>query len=338
MSKKAKRHDQILLLLKGREESSALKISDLCEQLDQAGFGVDVRTVRRDIEEMSTEYGILGCEGYPERYYLSSDFHFKHQVMFTDEELQVLMISLNNLKHTSDKYFQSMASQVENSILKNLPIQTVATLRQEKEKYFYDFSISGKPESSSEKDFKLLMEALRRNKQFSCKNISPYKDHKKQERMRYFSPYKFVLTAGIPYLLVQDVEDKQIKRLRLNRVKEVKILDAQVDVKLKVNWDKYTVESLGGYGGADQKNEDVVIICDQTMAFYFQEKTIHSSQKMAMLDENKYKLTFKVPLSFEFIRLISSFLPHILDIQNVGLKEQILTKVSQALRTIKKAA
>jgi predicted DNA-binding transcriptional regulator YafY len=299
---------------------------------------VDVRTIRRDMQHLSSEYGIVSTETHPERYYLSTDFHFRHQIMFSEEELQVLMIALNNLKHTSDQYFQRMASQVEANILTNLPAATVKTLKEEKKKYFFDFSLSGRPESSSEKDFRALMEALRRNKQFSCKNISPYKSLADQERLRIFAPYRFVLTAGIPYLLVQDVKDKQIKRLRLNRVKDVKILEASVDHKLKVNWEKFTTESLGGFGGDNQVNEHVVIMCDEQMALHFQEKKIHGSQELKQLDEKLFRLSFKVPLSHEFVRLIASFLPHIVEIQNQELRRSIVTSMKKALKSIEKVA
>lgn len=336
--KKPKRLQQILQMLRGRDEESALSITEVCDELSNQGVSVDARTVRRDFDELSSDYGILSTEGYPQRFYLSSDFHFKHQVQFTETELQVLMIALNNLKHTSDQYFEKVASGIETLILKNLPSQTVKSLNQEKKKYFFDFSIAGKPQSSEEKNFELVLKALRQNQCISCQNVSPYKSAIKQERLRLFAPHRFVLTAGVPYLLVQDLEDKQIKRLRLNRLRNVNILEQKVDHSIKVDWEKFTHDSLGGYGGEKQLIESVEIICDEVMAIAFQEKKIHVSQKLTQLSEDQFKLSFKVPVSYEFQRMIASYLPHIYDIQNETLRMEIIRNFTKALQTLRKAA
>jgi predicted DNA-binding transcriptional regulator YafY len=338
MLNKAKRHQLIVQLLRGLTEESAMTVTEIFEELQNRGENIEARTVRRDFEELSSEYGLASTEGYPVRYYLSSDYHFKHQVQFSEPELQVLMIALNNLKHTSDLYFEKVASSLETLIMKNLPTSTVKALKEESKKYFFDFSLVGKPQSSAEKDFEAILLALRTNKCFSCKNISPYKKKTNQDRLRTFAPYRFVLTAGVPYLLVQDIEDHEIKRLRLNRVQQVKILDLAVDPKIKVNWDKYTTESLGGFGGEKQVNEEVEIICDEIMAIYFQEKIIHSTQKLTQIEDNRYRLSFKVPLSSEFQRLIGSFLPHIYEIHNEPLKRDIVKRFKNAMKKIEKVA
>lgn len=338
MLNKAKRHELIVQILRGLSDESALTITEIFEALKSRGEDIDSRTVRRDIDDLSSDYGLLSTEDYPQRFYLSSDFHFKHQVQFSEPELQVLMIALNNLKQTSDLYFEKVASSLETLIMKNLPTETVKALRVESKKYFFDFSLVGKPQSSIEKDFEAILLALRTNKCFSCKNISPYKKMTNQERIRTFAPHRFVLTAGVPYLLVQDMDDLQIKRLRLNRVKQVKILEREVDQKLKVDWTKYTTDSLGGYGGESQVNEEVEIICDERMAIAFQEKKIHKTQKVDQIDEDRFRLSFKVPLSFEFQRMIASYLPHIYEINNESLRTEILKKFSKALQLLKKAA
>ncbi len=338
MLNKAKRHELIIQILRGLSVESAMTVTEIFDALKNRGEAIDSRTVRRDIDDLSSNYGLLSTEEYPTRFYLSSDYHFKHQVQFSEPELQVLMIALNNLKQTSDLYFEKVASSLETLIMRNLPTPTVKILKEESKKYFFDFSLVGKPQSSIEKDFEAILLALRTNKCFTCKNVSPYKKMTNQDRIRTFAPYRFVLTGSVPYLLVQDLDDQQIKRLRLNRVKQVKLLDREVDQKLKVDWTRYTTDSLGGFGGESQVNEDVEIICDETMAIYFQEKKIHSTQKLNQIDGDRYRLNFKVPLSLEFQRLIGSFLPHIHEIHNELLKKEIMKSFSKAMRKIEKVA
>lgn len=338
MLPKPKRQELILQLLRGLSEESALSIADIHERLTDQGIEIDARTARRDINDLSRDYGLLSTEDHPERFYLSSDYHFKHQVQFTEEELQVMMIALNNLKHTSDKYFEKITSNLETLIMKNLPTETVKSLKEEKKKYFFDYSLSGRPQSSEEKDFEFILEALRSNKCFTCKNISPYKKMAQQDRLRTFAPYRFVLTGGVPYLLVRDIDDKQVKRLRLNRVKSVKIIDQSVDPKFKFDWDGFTKESFGGFGGESQRSELVELICDETMANYFFEKKIHHSQRLVQLDQDRYKLSLKVPISSELLRLIASFLPHVHELITENIRIQLMQIIGRAMRRLEFAA
>lgn len=338
MASKSQRKNLILGLLRGRTSESALSVLELTKLLVDKNIDVTDRTVRRDMLELSSEFGLASTEDFPERYFLTADYHIKHQILFSDVELQVLLIALNNLKHTSDKFFESVAAGIEGHILKNLPTDALKVLQTESKKYFFDMSLAGKPKSSAEKNFGLILEALRTNKCFTCKNISPYKSRKLQERLRSFAPYRFVLTAGVPYLLVQDLDDKQIKRLRVNRIESVKLLERDVDHSLKVNWEKYTTQSLGGFGGEAQELHRVIINCDETMANYFIEKTIHASQKVQQLDEGSFRLQFDVPLSHDFVRLVASFLPHIYDIANPTLGAMIIQSFGPALRRLKVAA
>lgn len=95
---------------------------------------------------------------------------------------------------------------------------------------------------------------------------------------------------------------------------------------------------MGGYGGEKQLIESVEIICDEVMAIAFQEKKIHMSQKLNQLSEDQFKLSFKVPISYEFQRMIASYLPHIYEIQNEALRSEIIRNFTKALQTLKRAA
>ena len=193
---KARRQEIIFQLLKGHDTNSGLAATEIHQRLEGEGLDIDLRTVRRDLIELTTTHGLSSSESRPERYFPTKNYNFQYELSLNERTLQVLLIALNNLKFTSHDYFKEFVIEAETGIFNSLDSKVANDLRQSKEKYYFDFSTSGKPISSSSKDFEKIMTALRDNKIITCHNNSPYKSKKYNQRTRTFAPYVFVLTSG----------------------------------------------------------------------------------------------------------------------------------------------
>ena len=220
---KTRRQDLIFQHLKGKNNESALSAMAIEAILKTEGIIINLRTIRRDLVDLTISHGLCSTNGRPETYYPSKDYEQKYELQLNENTLQVLLIALNNLKFTSHNYFKNFSTEAESAIFSNLAPEIEKQLRKSKERYYFDYSITGKPSSSNTKDFEKIMQAIRENKIVSCVNDSPYKDENYNKNRRYFAPYIFILTSGIPYLIVQDQKDMTFKNLRATRLKKVRL-------------------------------------------------------------------------------------------------------------------
>ncbi|WP_196801743.1 helix-turn-helix transcriptional regulator [Bacteriovorax sp. BSW11_IV] len=312
----------IFLLLRNHDENVGLTIHEIHSYLENQGIYVDTNTIRRDITSLSTTHGLVCSESKPVRYWSSKDFQIKHELRLDDDTLQVLIIALNNLRKISHEYFNDYAAKAEATILNSLDAKTGEELIRSKNKYFFDYSSSGRPQGENTKDFQKVMKAIRENKIITCKNESPYKDNEHNIRIRKFAPLMFLLSSGVPYFLVEDLEDRKIKKLRATRVTCVKI--SKIMHQSSFNSENLKTNSLiGGWGGIEENSIDIKIICDKVMATFFKEKKIHSSQKVKNLNEDTFEVTLACSHSSEIVRLISSFGGHVKSIEPSELYSEV---------------
>lgn len=307
---KTRRQDLILQYLRGLDEASALTITEIAKRIKGEGIKVSARTVRRDIEELSCDYGILSTQSYPERFFLSHDYEFNYQINLSEKHLQVLLIALNSFKHTSHNYFEKYTHEIETAFWGMLPDEMTKKMIEEKKHYFFDYSLSGKSEKSNIEDFEKVMRAIREKKIIHCFNNSPYKDPEYNKRRRNFAPFVFALTSGIPYVICRDLDDGEIKRLRVTRMRDVEVSEEKISEPIPQEIDKLKY-SVAGWGSLTDNPVDVEVICDSYMARYFKEKKIHQSQNLVQLSENCYQLSFCCNLSHDLIRMLASFGEHI---------------------------
>lgn len=319
---KQRRQELIFQILKGRCNDDGLTATQVHERLSNEGHLIDLRTVRRDLDDLTTSHGLCSDELRPERYYPAKDYQLKYEIHLNENTLQVLLIALNSLKFTSHDYFKNFATETETIIFNSLNTEVAESLRQSKEKYYFDYSTAGKPAASNTKDFEKIMNAIRENKIITCNNDSPYKSEAYNEKRRRFAPYIFILTSGIPYLIVQDQNDLTFKKLRATRIKNVKLSKEsfeRVDIKNEIHLETL----IGGWGGISKDSIDVRINCDSRMATYFQERIIHPSQEITKISENEFEVSFCCARSSELTRLISSFGGHVNSVTPDDLYQEV---------------
>ncbi|ATH07088.1 hypothetical protein BIY24_03790 [Halobacteriovorax marinus] len=330
---KQRRQELIFQILKGKTINDGLTANEVHKRLINEGLTIDLRTVRRDLIALTSSHGLCSDQLRPERYYPSSDYQLKYELHLNENTLQVLLIALNSLKFTSHDYFKNFATETETTIFNSLDSRITESLRQSKEKYFFDYSTAGKPASTNTKDFGKIMIAIRENKVITCNNESPYKSKEYNKRRRHFAPYLFILTSGTPYIIVQDQEDMKFKKLKATRVKNVHLSKKsfeRIDLKEEIN-----LETLvGGWGGISDKAIDITVNCEEQMATYFQERIIHPTQTVEKLQENSYKIRMRCAESSELARLFSSFGGQINSIEPESLYDDIKSIWNSGLKKV----
>ncbi|GEM_PF-1294982 len=330
---KSERHHLLYGILKSRtSEDNALTVTEIFEILSKE-VSVDRKTVGRDLEEMSGPYKLLETEEKPRRYYVSSDFSPDYDLSFNEDELQALILSLENLRHVAPIGIEKIISGVRSKILSKLPKTLAEDFARFQEKLVVTDSVTGMEKGDDAESSKLILEALRSEKAIEVKNFSPYKKERPQSRVIY--PLLLNLTGGVFYLIASDPSDKlKIKRFRLSRLKDVKILSEKI--KIKSNTALKSLDfSFGGYGTGDEPLVDYKIICSGQLSLFFRERVFNKTQKIKNLSENQIEVSFKSRSSDEIIRLLAGFGSDLHSVSPSIIQDQILSVWRSGLKKIK---
>ena len=320
---KVARQERILQLLSHiRSEDYALTISEIYDDLRQSGFTMSKRTVDRDIKALSISTGIASNEQGTPRYFISADYKIQHNVRLNSDSLQTIFIALKQLGESSHNYFKEMATQAQTTIGNALSEDLKKELNKHKQKYYFESGLA-KPSSSNPNDFRSILHALRENLIFTCLNKSPYQSQAKQERERMFAPIVFIMSANIPYLIVRDIDDKKIKKLRVTRISNVDVTNdsferTEEEMSLKLTG------MIGGWGGIDEDAQDITITCKSYLATYVDERVIHHSQQVTELKNGNHKITMSCAPSHELVRLLSSFGDEIISVAPQDIYDEVI--------------
>nr|BFD60255.1 hypothetical protein CKG001_23620 [Bdellovibrio sp. CKG001] len=325
-SKKDVRATFLLSLLE-RAGSTGTSITEIhTAMLDR--FQITRKTIARDIADLSRIYPILESEGFPARFSLPSDYKRTHQLILSEQDIQIVLLSLSALRSNSPDGLGHLAGEAEEHLISALPpsLREVAYKQRDIQKTHR--TLEGRSIGADINTTSRILESLRHQKCLRLEYSSPYKLSTKN--LRTFSPIIFEMTGGTPYLIAQDLSDnKKIKKLRLNRIKNLQIIDKEAT---PIDPKRYAKEAKS-IGGVTVKNEDLVkveLVGDEYLATYFQEYQISLNQEITTERVGVFRITFEAPIQPTTIRLLLSLSPHITSIKPNSLQRDILhqTKVS----------
>lgn len=323
-----KRHQEIYLILKSLDETTAKTLSEIHSILFK-DFKVERKTVERDLEAMSTTHRILSTESYPNRFYAQEGFKVDYQFNFSDAELQTIILALQNLSQTSPDYLRNLCSETETSLIDKLPDPLKVDLKEFKELHHFNYGINGRDqtlwdEKNNNESCKVALEALREGKTFTCSYASIDKPES-IKKPRHFEPQLFQLTGSIGYLYVRDLSDGKLKNLRMSRITNAKITDQKAK-RLPKKEIKGLKSSFGGFGLGDEKTIKITIKCDNHMATAFGERKIHDSQK---INPSTNVITLEMAPTTEIYRLFAGWNDHITEIKPANVEEEVKKIVSK---------
>lgn len=308
---KVQRQNQIKRLLSLTSEESAVSITELTERLIHEGYRINRKTVERDIEEISANHPLSETDSNPRRFFFDGEFRLNFELVFDENQLQTIVLALETMKQISPKVIKGLCNSVENTLVSKLPRALAKEFEHLKSISNVSPTILGEGSDLDPGVFNTILNCLRKGKVFECQYSSPHEE-KFSDRKRLFAPLKLHF-VGAPYLYVYDCESSEIKMLRISRIHNA--------VKTEQNVDKKRVKEIkldhvfGAFGRGDERVVDYAIRCTKPMAYKFKEQKIHPSQKIEVLKDGLFEITFSVHDSDEVVRLLSQYGEYIKDIK-----------------------
>ncbi len=316
---KVQRQNHIKRLLSLTSEESALSITEIAEKLNIEGFNINRKTVERDIEDISLNHPLSETASNPRRFYFDGEFKLDFELVFDEDELQTIVLALESLKQMSPKVLKSICSKVETTLVSKLPRALGKEFEYLKSISNVSPTILGEGGEIERVVFDTVLTCLRKGRVFTCQYSSP-DEARFSNRIRSFAPLKLHF-VGAPYLYVYDCENQEIKLLRISRIKNAQRTEEVVDKK-RVK-DIKLDHVFGAFGRGDEKIVHYHITCTKPMAVKFNEQKIHPSQKIEVLKDGLFKISFVVHDSDEVVRLLGQYGEFIKDISPVSSYEKV---------------
>jgi len=290
-------------LLSHTSETTALSITEIAERLIAKGLDINRKTVERDIEDISCKYPLLETGSNPKRFFFDGEFKLDFELVFDETQLQTMILALQSFKQMSPLVMKNLCDEVETTLVSKLPkvlgkeFERLKTISQAAP------TVLGEGEDIDPEVLQTVLYCLRKGKVFECQYRSP--DHPvPSERTRSFAPLRLHF-VGAPYLYVYDSEDSILKLLRLSRIHYAVMTDDVVDSKRAEEIKLAHV--FGGYGKGTEKIIDYAITCTTPMAYKFREQKLHPTQKIEVLEDDLFEITFSVHDSLEVTRLLAQY-------------------------------
>lgn len=294
---KVQRQNLVKRLLSHTSEESALSISEITQRLKAQGVSINRKTVERDIDELSTQYPLVETGSNPKRFYFSGDFKLDFELVFDENQLQTIILALQSFKQMSPQSLKVLCHEVETTLVTKLPSALSREFDRLKTISHAAPTVLGEGDDSGPDVLQTVLLCLRQEKIFHC-------EYNNQSRVRKFAPLRLHF-VGAPYLYVYDCEDGEIKLLRISRIKSAKMTEDKVDTKrsneIKLDY------VFGGYGRGTEKIINYAITCTKPMAQKFTEQKIHPTQRIEVLKEGLFKITFTIHDSLEVTRLLAQY-------------------------------
>jgi predicted DNA-binding transcriptional regulator YafY len=321
LSKQARQQEIYNVLRHHIDDETALAVTEIRNRLEDKDITVSAKTIQRDLEDMSTSHMIESSFTKPTRYYCSGDYDPDYQLTFSESELKVLSLSMMSYREMADPFHRSLCDQTVTIFRSKLPKIIAKEFDSLSDYTIVSPGIRSVSGADTRRNYQKILEALKDKRQIQCENHSPYKEPEQRNEVRTFNPLKLHLVGGEHYLIVYDDRDQKLKRLKICRLQDVKILSSAVP---KEYFERSLEQdlSVGGFGGPGENQVTYEICCDEVMATLFGEKLFHPSQSISRTAEG-YVIRFTTNPSIEIARYFSGWAKHIHWVSPNALQDEI---------------
>ncbi len=242
--------------LENSDESHSVSAGDIIDYLNnECGISADRRSIYRDIAALRDAFGMDIEGGQGGRYRLiSREFHIddlkiiaecvRAAKFISDAKSNEIIDSLESLcsvneadQLKADVFLVDRVKTTQKGTLSILSTINTAMARK----------IEGKPHEPQKISFKYL--------HYRVDDLHTSVDARKGT-IRKVSPFRLILNDGYYYLLAFDDQHKEIRSFRVDRMKEVKLIDEARDGNeefSKIEMSQYARRVIGMYGGDNQR-------------------------------------------------------------------------------------
>lgn len=153
---------------------------------------------------------------------------------------------------------------------------------------------------------------------------------------RVVHPYNMTNFDGSLYLIGYDMTSKSKRTFKIDRIKDVKILDIPFQRPLDFEIVKHLTSSFGIFTGVPDVT--IKVVFDMKIAPFIKEKQWHASQKLKELPDGRLQATWTVAGTREIKSWLMGFAEHVEIIEPKELRDEIKRDLQRMLAQYETAA
>lgn len=315
---------QIYILSLLSENPKGYQAEEIRQRLHNWDIDVSRRTIMRDIDELSLNYGIGEEERGGKTYYFADKYTLKN-VDFTIEDLASLAFAKEMLKEYSHLRMGGHAIALIDKI-----VEQSASLNQlQFEALGGHFKQVGKGTGSTDSVDanveKMIQNAIDNQDKIE---IDYYSFSSDESTRRVIHPYQLLLIDS--YLCVEGYCElrKEVRRFRLSRIQEIHILDEKFDIKKEIKKDTGQNQPFLTLSG--NKVETLKLLFTGDSIRYVKE---YEKKRSKRLEEKTEGLYFygETAIAPDVVRWIRGFGPEVQVIKPEWLAKQLMEEAKSRL-------
>lgn len=305
-------------------------------------YGVNAKTISRDIDALSREYPIVHKREGRELFYgFSDDFNFRFPTLST-QELGVLLLAQNAIAGigitTKDSPYARHADSLIDKIRKALPISIVDRMNALASVYGSSIVPTKDFSGHTETIYVLTNSAVRQNKI----EILYHGLNSNKKEFRILDPYAvyFDPDGATLKLVAFESNYQEIRVFSIDRIFGIKELNCSFERPKDFKLENYLDENC--FNGIHGKPVTVRLKATGVTARIFEERSFHPTQKIIERKQRRgnYLETITIELRVAsgrgLVRFILSHLPNIEVISPHEVKEQIAETLQKSLENFRR--
>jgi predicted DNA-binding transcriptional regulator YafY len=300
-------------------------LREACEEnLFGSNYGEHIcdSTIEKDLFNMRMEHDApIKYSKKNGGYFYEDENYTINDIPLTNEDLESIQFAVNTLQQFRDVEMFKNFGQAIDKIVDRVAIESKQSLSQEDPIVQFEKAFS----SGGNEFLPIIYEAIISNRQVGFKYQSFTSD---EEKERIVSPLLLKEYRNRWYLVSFDQYKESILTFSLDRMKNVVILNDQIQIPDGFNPQKYFKYSMGitAYNGDPEK---IQIKADPIAAKYIQSQPLHHSQRILKQTDQNTVFEIQVYISEELIRTLLSFGGEIQILESKKLIDEMKKRVKE---------
>ena len=292
---------------------------ELQEALEREGIDISLRTIQRDLNQISQRFPIESNKTVPQGWRWRSDAPIQSLPHMTSSQAVTFMMVEEHLKHLlPPSLIEEMNPWFD---LARRSLSTQNNVRQWINRVrIVPANQPLIPPVVEKHAQQAIYEGLLQDKQIEC-TYRP-RGHASEERTYTLNPLALVQKGAIIYLICTRQDKTEVQTFALHRFKAAKVLDHRALHPVNFDIDAYIESGALGFRVDFDKPTELVqleLYMSEDDASYFSESQLSKDQNIIQVSENLFKVTANVPFTSQLVWWLRSFGKKIIRIEPVNV-------------------
>lgn len=280
---------------------------EIQEILQREGIDISLRTIQRDLNQISQRFPIENNKAVPQGWRWQSDAPIQSLPHMTSSQAVTFMMVEEHLKHLLPPSLIDEMNPWFDLARRNLSTQN--NVRQWINRVrIVPATQPVIPPIVEREAQQAIYEGLLQDKQIECSYRS--RGTQGEDRPYTLNPLALVQKGSIIYLICTRHDKSDVQTFALHRFKSAKVLELRAMHPVDFDIDVYIDSGALGFRvdfNQPTSNVDLQLYMQEADALYFNESQLSQEQKIEKISEDLYKISATVPFTSQLIWWLRSF-------------------------------